>query len=316
MRAVAVTEFGAAPRLMELPKPAPAPGEVLVRLVGASLNPFDRAVYEGFLGHLPHDFPLVVGVDGCGTVEARGEGAERFEQGEVVYGVFTHLPLGDGTLAEYVAVPESVLIGPAPSRVSPVEAAAAPTAGMTAIGLTRHAEVGAGQKVLIVGASGGVGTFVVQLAAARGAQVLATARSDAAEGLRALGAAETLDYGQRPVAEQVAESEPGGVDVLLDLISDPEPFAANMGLVRDGGWAVSIRYAAQPEALEPGRIRVANFSLREHPQAPAFLAALTEEIDSGGLKVVIDTEVALDDAPAAIAARQSGGVRGKTAIRI
>ena len=235
MRAVAVTEFGGTPRLLDLPKPVPGFGEVLVRLAGAALNPFDRAISDGFLRHLPHTFPLILGADGAGTVEEVGEGVDDLEVGEAVYGIFLHEPvgLGRGTLAEYIAVPVDAVIGPAPSRVSLVEAAAAPTAGMTAIGLVEETELTAGQTALIVGASGGVGSFAVQSAAARGARVIATARPDASERLRSLGAGETVDYGQRSVTEQLSEIEPGGVDVLLDLVSDPEAFAANLELVRD-----------------------------------------------------------------------------------
>jgi NADPH:quinone reductase len=318
VRAVAVTEFGATPQLMELPKPAPGPGEVLVRLVGAALNPFDRAISDGFFRHMPHSFPLVLGVDGAGIVEEVGDGVEMFKEGDAVYGICitNHQPLGRGTFAEYIAVPSDAVIGPAPSRVSLVEAAAAPTAGMTAIGLVEETGIESGQTVLIVGASGGVGSFAVQLAAAQGARVLATARPDAAERLRSLGATETIDYGQGSVAEQVAEIEPDGVDVLLDLVSDPEAFAANLDMVRDGGRAMSIRYAAQAESLDSDRIDVANFNLREHPRAPGLLKALTEAIDAGHLQVVVDAEVPLEEAPEAIASRGPGGARGKTVIRV
>src|SRR3954451_24465167 len=231
MKVVAVTEFGGTPQLMELPKPTPAAGEVLVRLVAASPNPFDRAVYDGFLRHVPHAFPLVIGFDGAGIVEELGEGAERFGEGSKVYGSFAHFPLGRGTFAEYIAIPAHTLIEAAPTRIPLLEAAAAPGAGMTAVGLVDETEIAAGQTVLIVGASGGVGSFVVQLASAKGAHVLATARPDAEERLRSLGAAKTIDYTQRSVDEQALEIEPGGIDVLLDLVSDPESFSCNAELV-------------------------------------------------------------------------------------
>jgi NADPH:quinone reductase len=318
VRAIAVTEFGGTPQLMELPKPVPGPGEVLVSLAGAAFNPFDRAISDGFLRHLPHTFPLILGADGAGIVEEVGEGVETFEEGGAVYGIFIHEPLGlgRGTLAEYIAVPTDAVIGPAPSRVSLVEAAAAPTAGMTAIGLVEETGIAAGEKVLIVGASGGVGSFAVQLAAARGARVIATGRPDATERLLSLGATETVDYAQASVAEQLPEIEPDGVDVLLDLVSDPEEFAANLELVRDGGRAMSIRYAAQAESLGSERIDVVNFNLREHSRAPSFLKDLAAAIDAGRLQVVIDAEMPLEKAPAAIASSGLGGARGKTVVAI
>ena len=114
MKAVAVEEFGQTPRLMVLPRPVPGPDEILVRLAAGSPNPFDRAIYEGFLRGLPHVFPLVLGTDGAGIVEAIGERVKRFAVGDAVYGIFAHEPLGKGTLAEYVAAPEDVWVTKAP----------------------------------------------------------------------------------------------------------------------------------------------------------------------------------------------------------
>lgn len=316
MRAVAVEEFGASPMLMELPEPTPGPGEILVRLAAASPNPFDRAIHEGFLRNLPHVFPLVLGTDGAGVVEAAGEGVDRFEVGDAIYGVFAHEPLGKGTLAEYISVPEDAWLAKAPRRIPLARAAAAPTAGMTAIGAMRAAEVDAGQTVLVVGATGGVGSFAVQLAAARGARVLATARADAAGMVAELGAAETIDYTRGELASEVRLLEPDGVDVLLDLVSDPGPFQDNTALVRDGGKAVSIRYAAQSELLSADRITVTNFNLREHLDAPGLLRELTDEIDGGALEVVVDAEVPLEGAPDLLAARALGGARGKAVIAV
>lgn len=315
MRAVGVMEFGASPELMELPKPTPGPGEVLVRLAAASLNPFDRAISEGFLRHMPHVFPLVLGIDGAGVVEEVSEGIDRFEVGDAVYGAFMHEPLGKGTLAEYIAVPEDALISKAPNRIPLTRAAAAPGGGMTAIGLVNATRIDADQSVLIVGASGGVGLFAVQLAATRGARVIATARPDAERTVLEMGATSTIDYTHGSVADRVREIEPSGVDVLLDLISDPEPFAANAEVVRAGGQAVSLRYAAGPQALASDQIRVINFNSREQPGALGFLEELTQAIDRGRLRIVVDAEVPLEEA-ATIAARAQDGARGKTLVVI
>jgi NADPH:quinone reductase-like Zn-dependent oxidoreductase len=311
MRAIAVTEFGAAPQLLDVPKPLPGPEEVLIRLVAASPNPFDRAISDGFLRHMQHVFPLVLGVDGAGIVEGKGEEVRRFAVGEAVYGVFAHEPLGKGTFAEYIAVPEGVLIRKAPSRISLPEAAAAPTAGMSAIGLVEETGIEDGQSVLIVGASGGVGSFAVQLAAKRGARVIATARSDAERSMIELGASATIDYAQGTTAEQVAAMEPDGVDVLLDLVSDPGAFAENGELVRDDGKAVSLRYAATGPLTD--RISVSNFNLREHPEAPRFLKELSDELDAG-LRPVLDRELPLEETPTFLPSRISGGARGKAVI--
>ena len=162
----------------------------------------------------------------------------------------------------------------------------------------------------------GLEQVAVQLASIKGADVLATARSDSTERLRSLGAAETLDYGRGPIVEQVREFAPGGVDVLLDLVSDPESFSVNVELVRDGGRAISLRYAAQGEASASGRVDVGNFSLREHPKAQELLAGLGKAIDNDGLQVTIEAELSLEEAPAVIAKRELRGARGKTVIKI
>jgi NADPH:quinone reductase-like Zn-dependent oxidoreductase len=316
MRAVAVTEFGGTPQLMDLPKPSPAAGEVLVRLVAASFNPFDRAVFDGFLRDLPHSFPLVIGFDGAGMVEEIGEQVDRFRPGDAVYGSFAHVPLGRGTLAEYIAIPENTLIDHVPDGISLKEAAAAPGAGMAAVGLLEETRIEARETVLIVGASGGVGGFAVQLASARGARVFATARPDDAHRLRSLGAVETVDYSTGSLVERVQGLAPDGIDVLLDLVSDPPGFLANVALVRDGGRAASLTYAAQADLLEGERIDALNFSLRLHPRAHDILEALGRALSGRPLDVQIEAELSLEQAAAAVGARGTRGARGKTVVSI
>ena len=316
MRAIAVEEFGKPPRLMVLPRPVPGPDEILVRLAAGSPNPFDRAIYEGFLRDLPHVFPLVLGTDGAGIVEATGDSVKRFAVGDAVYGIFAHEPLGKGTMAEYVAAPEDVWVAKAPRRISLCQAAAAPTAGMTALGVVEKANIRPGHTVLVVGATGGVGSFAVQLAAARGARIIATARPNAAEMVLRLGASSAVNYERDRLADGVSAIEPNGVDLLLDLISDPVAFEANAALVRDGGAAISIRYAAAPDAPYSSRIDAINFNLRAHPDGLRLLTELTDEIESGSVTVVVDEEVSLENAPGFLSSRALGGARGKAVIAV
>ncbi|HEX6674848.1 MAG TPA: NADP-dependent oxidoreductase [Actinomycetes bacterium] len=319
MQAVAVMEFGGTPSLLELPRPEPGPHEVLVRLAAAGVNPMDQAVADGqFEGRLPHTFPLVLGFDGAGEVAATGGAVTRFAVGDEVYGQFFHPPLGrSGSYAEYAVVPQRMdngAIGRAPRGLPPGRAAAAPTAAMTAIGLLDEVGLRAGQTVLIVGASGGVGCFATQLAAAVGARVIATARGDAAEQLRALGAAQTVDYAAAPLDEQVRAAHLGGVDVLLDLVSNggSGAFEANASLVRDGGTAASIVFAASRAALDGRRVRAFDYLLRDKA---TLLDRLTADLDAGRLRVPVEAEVPLRDAPALLARRRRGGARGKTVVR-
>lgn len=331
MRAVAVGHFGGAPEPMELPTPTAGPGEVLVRVEAASVNPMDWRMAAGeYERQLPHTFPLILGVDAAGTVEAVGDGVRRFAIGDSVYGQFFRPPLGTGTYAEYVVAPERMTtgaIGPAPVGYAVSYSAALPTVGMAALGLLDAIDLRAGQTVLVVGATGGVGSTVVQLAALREADVIATARPDVAMWIRELGAVETVDHSAGSIADRVKTDWPGGIDAVVDLASDAASFVDLTELVRDGGAAVSLVYGATPGLLEDARITAANYSLpRPAPGDPLdlmpdpsriqLLTRLTSIIESGQVKTPMQAEIRLADAPAAVARNRSGRSRGKTVIRL
>ena len=192
-------------------------------------------------------------------------------------------------------------------------AAVLPTAGMTALGALDAIGLTFGQSILVVGATGGVGVFAVQLAAARGAEVIATARPDADRWIRDLGATQTVDYTAGDVAEQVRKSYPGGVDVVLDMTHDPARFADNAELVRDGGAAVSVALVATEQLLGSERITVMNFMMQDKPD---LLARITAEAVAGRITVPIQQTVPLDEVPGALERSNAGGARGKTTVRI
>ncbi|MFF2847368.1 NADP-dependent oxidoreductase [Streptomyces sp. NPDC058001] len=315
MRAVAVRRTGDTPELMEMPVPRPAPGEVLVALEAASVNPVDMGIAEGLLS-MPHTNPLVLGVDGMGRVTEAGEEVRGLTVGDLVHGQFLRAPLGNGTFADYTVVtefPDRGALQRVPDGMPAEIAAALPTAGMTALGALEAIGVRAGRSVLIVGATGGVGVFVVQLAAAFGAEVIATARPDADRWIRQLGAAGTVDYTTGDVAEQVRRTHPGGVDTFLDLTRDAARFGDYAGLVRDGGAAASVTFTAPPDLLTSERIAVTNFQMRDKPD---LLARITAEAAAGRITVPIQQSVTLDRIPEALARNAAGGARGKTTVRI
>ncbi|MGY0037173.1 NADP-dependent oxidoreductase [Pedobacter sp. NJ-S-72] len=198
MKAVAVKAFKDAPELIESLKPEIQPGYILIKLKTAGLNPTDWRIADGMLdGKMPHVFPLILGVDGAGIVEEVGEGVSRFKVGDKVYGQMLHAPIGEGTYAEYIAVPEKVIITKMPPGLSFEQAAASPVAGMTAFQLVKNLGLSKGNTVLIVGATGGVGTFATVFAALNGIKVLATARGeDAEDSIKKAGASDTFDYSQ------------------------------------------------------------------------------------------------------------------------
>lgn len=317
MRAVAVLKTGDTPELMELPVPRPAPGEVLVAMSAASVNPIDVGIAGGYFeGQFPHVFPLVLGVDGAGRVSEVGEGVRGLEPDDVVHGQFLRAPMGNGTFADYAVVtqfPDSGALQRVPDGMSAEIAAALPTSGMTALGAIEAMGLRAGQSILIVGATGGVGVFAVQLAAALGAEVIATARPDADAWIRQLGASETIDYTAVDVAEQARRTHPGGIDAFFDLSRDQDGFSQCAGLVRDAGVAVSATFTATPELLASERIAVSNFTMRDKPD---LLARITAQAASGRITVPTQQTVTLDQVPDALARSTAGGARGKTIVRI
>jgi NADPH:quinone reductase len=317
MRAVAVRKTGDTPEAMELPIPSPEPGEILVKLAAASTNPIDIGIANGsFTGRMEHVYPLILGVDGTGRVESAGEAVRGFRPGDTVHGQFLCAPLGRGTFADYTVVPEfpdSGALQRVPDGVPAQIAAALPTAGMTAIGALDAIGLRSGQSILITGATGGVGVFAVQLAAARGAEVIATARPGADRWIRQLGAAQTADYTSGDIAGQVRRTHPDGIDAVLGLTRDAGSFTGYAGLVRDGGAALSIAFAATQELLASERITATNYMMEDKP---GLLARITAEAAAGRITVPIQRTVTLEETPGALAGLVAGGARGKTVVLI
>jgi NADPH:quinone reductase len=319
MRAIAVPDIGETPGPTDIPVPSPGPDEILVAVTAASLNPIDLDIANGTLS-LPTTRPLVLGVDGAGRVVEAGASVRDFAPGDLVHGQFLDAPLGRGTFAEYAVLAQSPSHGAllrTPDALPADVAAALPTAGMTALGVVEALDealtLSAGRSILIVGATGGVGVIAVQLAAARGAEVIATARPDADAWIRGLGASQTIDYGTDDVAELVRKSHPDGIDALLDLTRDQPRFTAYSALVRDGGSAISTTFTAAPELLASERIAVTNFMMRDKPN---LLARITDEAVSGRISVPIERTITFDEIPEALARNAAGGARGKTVVRI
>ena len=237
MKAVRFHEYGDPEvlRVEEVDVPIPGEGQVLVRVAATSFNGVDGNIRAGRMqGPMPLELPHTPGLDVAGTVEALGEGVDGLQVGDPVIGFLPFVD--DGAAAEYVVVAAAGL-APAPSSIPLADAAALPLVGLTAWqALFEHADLQAGQRILINGASGAVGGYAVQLAKAAGAHVIATASADTKERVQARGADEVIDYTAGDVSAWVSEP----VDVLLNLAPiDPEQFAALAGRVRDGGVVVN-----------------------------------------------------------------------------
>jgi NADPH:quinone reductase len=312
MRAVIVSDYGDTPVVAEVPKPQPAPGQVLIKLEAAGMNPMDRKLADGAWKPAPATFPMVLGADAAGVVEQVGEGATRFSAGDEVFGQLLLAPIGSaGTYAEYVAVPEDAPLARVPDELDPVVAAAIPTAGGAALAMLDLLEPLAGKTVLIVGAGGGIGSFATQLAARGGARVIANVREPEAGRLRGYGAAETVDHTQVSLLDAVRMAHPDGVDALIDVISDAGAFAANASLVSPGGIAVTTQYVADVAALEVAEVTGINFALQETPE---LLGRLADALVTGRIVAPPISRISLDEAPAAL---DDGARReGKTVIAL
>ena len=313
MKAVVVTDFGSRPEFVDLATPEPGPGEILVRIHAAGVNPFDWKVTDGALkGFVTHNFPLVMGSDGAGLVEKTGPGVTRFRPGDRVYGQFMRLPQGQGSYAEYTVAEQDGKIALIPDSLSFTVAAALPTASVTAYQAVQAARLDRGHTLLINGASGGVGQSAIQFAARSGVRVLATGTRDVGDHLRDLGAHTVIDFTQAPTHEQVTAAHPEGLDAVIDLVTpaggDISPVA---GLVRTGGTLVSTNHATDPDALAIRGVRGVNLANSPSAETLTTLAGLAA---IGDLRVRIDAEVPLADAPASIAKARAGHSTGKTVL--
>jgi NADPH2:quinone reductase len=316
MRAVTVSEYGGTPVVSELPTPQPGPGQVLIKLQAAALNPGDRLLATGDWRPGPATFPMVLGADGAGVVEEVGAGTTRFSRGDELFGQLLIAPFGSaGTYAEYVAVTEDAPLAGVPSGLDPVLAAALPTAGGTALAVVDLLEPLRGKTVLIVGAGGGIGSFATQFAARAGANVIANVRAAAADRMRGYGAKETIDHNAVSLPDAVRVAHPDGVDALIDLASDAEGFATLSSLVRPGGTAIKTppQYLADVEALAAAGVTGINFSLQPSSE---LLARVADAIVAGRIVAPPITRITLDEAPAALNQAVTGHADGKTVITL
>jgi NADPH:quinone reductase len=313
MRAVTVSEYGATPAVTDVPKPQPGPGQILIKVRAAGVNPMDQKLADGAAkARMPATFPLVLGADVAGVVEAVGTGETKFSRGDEVFGQLLIPPLGSaGTYAEYVAVTENAPLARVPKSVDPVVAASLPTAGVTALQLAESLAPLSGKTVLVVGAGGGVGSFFTQFAARAGAHVIANARVSAADRMRGYGAAETVDHTTVSLPDAVRRAHPDGIDVLVDLASDATAFGVLASLVRPGGTAVTTKYVADPRALAAAGVSGVNFRVSVSSDA---LQRLADSVAAGRIVPPPITRLKLDDVPVALSRAGTGHADGKTVI--
>lgn len=314
MRAFTLESFEDHPRVRDIPRPEPSQDEILVRVRTSGVNGFDVALANRMTkGMMEHQFPVILGRELAGVVESAGSNVTRFAPGHEVIGAIGAWPVvRDGAWAEYVVIDESGGIAPKPTSLDFERAGVLPWTGMTALQAIEALGLEKGDRLLVVGATGGVGSFAVQLAARQGATVIATARPGPEEELvRELGAAETIDYSAGSVAEAARERYPE-IQALLDLVNPAEGFSELAHLVVPGGRAATTMNAADVEKLAATDVTATNIMV-----APdgGRLGRLAELAGAGSLHVPVQRVYPLEQAGDAIEAFQKG-TRGKLAITV
>jgi NADPH:quinone reductase-like Zn-dependent oxidoreductase len=312
MRAFAVRAFGEPGRVQDLPLPA-ADGAVRIRVSFAGVNPIDITN----LGRLTatSSFPYVVGIDFAGVAERVPTGDHGLRAGQRVFGVArTH-----GAYAEYTAVAPGAKLEPValiPDGVPDDQAAALPIPAVTALRTVELLDVTAGQSVVVMGATGGVGGYAVQIARSRGAHVIATVRGDVDEA-RTLGAAEVYDSEAVDVIDAVRADHPDGVDAVLDLVSGRDAIGRDAEIIRPGGRLVSTVFAAAEGWFAARQITAHNHASSSNPlMTPEGLTTVAQMLVDRTITARIRSTVALDAAGQALDEIRRGGLHGKAVIRL
>jgi NADPH:quinone reductase-like Zn-dependent oxidoreductase len=301
-------------RMAEVDRPSPDAGEVLVKVLAASVNAADWHMLRGkplfsraTLG-LRRPKHKVLGVDVAGQVEAVGSGVTRFQPGDEVYANL--LDHGLGGFAEYVSVPaESV--APKPPTLSFEEAAAVPMAAVTALqGLRHHGELRPAQRVLINGATGGVGSFAVQIAKASGAEVTGVTSTRNLDLVRSLGADHVVDYTTTDVADRGRR-----YDLILDTVGN-RSVGELRGALAEGGKAAVTGFTSVPKLLGVSLRGGKDVAQVQAHVTTEDLELLSELIDAGKVRPQIDRRYPFAELPAAIAYVEQGHARAKVVVEV
>lgn len=308
MKAIVIHEYGGPEVLKyeDVPRPEPKEDQVLVRVIAAGVNPVDGAGRSekaaNFFGMI---LPLIPGCDIAGVVEKAGARTTKFKPGDSVY---AHLNVQNlGGYAQY-AVASEVEAASKPKSISFIEAAGVPAVALTAWqALIDTAKLSAGQTVLIHGGSGGVGSFAIQIAKARGAKVIATASTANQDLLKQLGTDVAIDYTKQKF-EDIAKD----VDVVLDSVGK-DTLARSYNVVKKGGFIVTL--VARIDQAELDKHDIQGASLRTEPNS-SELAEIGKLIDEKKIRVIVSHAFPLSEAIKAQEQVATGHTRGKIVLKV
>ena len=332
MRAFVLTGYGAISdhvRLVVLPDPVAGPGEVVIEIHAASLNPIDFKLVHGALKRVStYRLPRPIGFDASGIVRSVGAGATRFKPGDAVYARAARDSIG--TFAEQIALPEK-LVAPKPATLSHPEAVSLPLVGLTTLQGFGRAGARAGQRILIHAGSGGVGTFAVQYAKYLGLHVTSTTSSKNADFVRSLGADKVIAYDRENYLEQG-----GDYDIVYDTLGGAFTVDA-FKLVKRGGVVISLSGPPDRDfARREGKgflVRIAVWLMGRKVYAASRQAGadycwfftessgeqlreITALVERGAIKPVIDREFAFEQLPDALGYLEAGRARGKVLLKV
>lgn len=288
-------------------KPQVTKGQILVEVHAAGVNPIESTIRNGFMQQMiPLQFPVTTGGDFSGTVSEVGEGVTDFKVGDEVYGVAHQLFGGSGTAAEYVAA-NSTNSGPKPNTIDHIHAAALPLVGTSAVqALEEHINLQKGQKILIHGGAGGIGSIAIQIAKSLGAYVATTVNSNDVEFAKNLGADEVIDYKTQDFTTIIKDYDAVYTTVREGMVAKSIP------LLKSGGILVSM--AEQPDENLAKEYNVTVLHQMSKART-AQLKRLKELVDEGKVKPIVDNIFTLYETKDAYDALEKHP-RGKVVIKI
>src|SRR6267143_3038758 len=304
MKAIVIKSYGdeEVVEYTDVERPEPKANEVLVKVHVAGVNPVDWKIRNGLGEKLGLKLPIMLGGEIAGTIETIGSEVKGFREGDAVYGV-----IASGGYAEY-AIAKVGDIAPKPESLDFKNAAAVPLGALTAWQAMFDLDnLSRGQRILIAGASGGVGSLAVQLAKAKGAYVIGLASGRNEEFVRDLGAHDFVDYTKQNFEEVVKN-----VDVVLDAVGG-ETFGRSFGTLKKGGFLVTtVEFPSEVKAQEFG-VKAARVFCKPNAKE---LAQITRLVDEGKLKAHVSTVLSLAEVKKAHQLSESGRTRGKIVLQI
>lgn len=310
MKAAQIAGYGdaTAVTVVDTDKPRCRPGQVLVQVYAASLNPFDSMVRSGYLKDaVPLELPVTLGGDIAGEIVELGEGVDNFTVGDKVFGQANVVAGNSGAFAEFAATSANQ-VGRMPANISAQEAASIPLVGVSALqALTEHINLHEGQKLFIHGGAGGIGAVAVQIAKHIGAYVAVTATGDDIDRARTLGADEVIDYKQQDFAEVLKD-----YDAAYDTVGGDD-FVKMFGILKEGGVAVTMIASPDKEKAKEHGVTAIDQMTSVTTQK---LGALCELIESGVVKPSVGKIYPLINIQQAFTARETHSVSGKIVLQI